>query len=205
MNIDIKGSLKQAYNNHAQEREKNEMKEWKVKPRQTFLALLEKEKKKTLLEIGAGHGRDSKFFKDSNLEVVAVDLSDEMVKLCREKDIEAYELDFYNLSGMNRRFDAVWAMNCLLHVEKSKLSQVLNEISLILNESGLFFMGVYGGFDEEGIWEDDIYSPKRFFSFYTDDSILRAVKIHFDIVSFEKIDTGGKYYFQSMILRKKAE
>lgn len=203
MIIDIKSSLKQTYNNHAQEREKNEMQEWKARPRQTFLTLLQKENKRTLLEIGAGHGRDSKFFKDNNLEVVAVDLSDEMVKLCREKGIEAYEHDFYNLSGINRRFDAVWAMNCLLHVEKDRLGSVLNEISLVLNTSGLYFMGVYGGFDEEGIWEDDTYTPKRFFSFYTDDSILKVVKNYFDIVRFEKIDTGGKYYFQSMILRKK--
>ena len=203
MDADIKNNLKQSYNAHAYEREKNEMQEWKVKPRDTFLSLIKDESKVSLLEIGAGHGRDSKFFIENNLQVTAIDLSQEMVKLCTEKGIEAYEMDFYDLSKLNKKFDAVWALNCLLHVKKASLGLVLNEINNILNPKGLFFMGVYGGEDKEGIWENDIYTPKRFFSFYTDDSIKEVVEEYFDIVSFKKIDSGGKYYFQSIILRKK--
>lgn len=205
MDIDIKESLKEAYNAKAHERNMNEVQEWKIRPREIFLSMLEAENKSTLLEIGAGHGRDSKYFKENNLQVTAVDLSEEMVRLCREKDIEAYEMDFYNLSKLNKRFDAVWAMNCLLHVEKANLCSVLKEINGVLNPSGLFFMGVYGGEDKEGIWEDDSYIPKRFFAFYTDESIKNAVQVYFDIISFERIETGGDYYFQSVIMRKKHE
>jgi hypothetical protein len=46
----------------------------------------------------------------------------------------------------------------MLHVRKADLGFVLEEIKNVLNPSGLFFMGVYGGEDSEGIWEDDIYS-----------------------------------------------
>lgn len=203
MQDDIKSSLRETYNNHAFEREKNEMQEWKVKPRQDFLNLLKGEDKKTLLEIGAGHGRDSRFFMDNGFQVIAVDLSNAMVMLCNEKGIEAYELDFFNISSLGKEFDAIWAMNCLLHVEKGKLDFVLREIDSVLNTSGLFFMGVYGGIDQEGVWENDVYTPKRFFSFYTDDAILRIVKEHFDIVDFQTIETEGKYHFQSIVMRKK--
>ncbi|MFZ5354850.1 MAG: class I SAM-dependent methyltransferase [Bacillota bacterium] len=195
-------NLKKAYNNNAHIREKNEMQDWKVKPREVFLQIIKKEGKSTILDIGAGHGRDSKFFKDSNLQVTAVDLSDEMVRLCRDKGIEAYELDFHELHRIDKSFDAVWAMNSLLHVEKNYLPQVLQGIKDKLKPSGLFFMGVYGGEDKEGIWEEDFYSPQRFFSFYTDDSIKRIVSEFFVLVSFERIETGSKYYFQSIVLRK---
>lgn len=205
MNVDIKEGLKQAYNAYAHERDKKEIQEWKVRPRETFLRLIIDESKTSLLEIGAGHGRDSKFFMGNNLQVTAIDLSDEMVKLCREKGIDAYEMDFNNLTKLNKRFDAVWAMNCLLHVEKANLGLVLKEIDSVLNPSGLFFMGVYGGEDKEGIWEDDFYTPKRFFAFYTDENIKKAVEGYFDIVSFERIETGGNNYFQSIIMRKKCE
>ena len=94
-------------------------------------------------------------------------------------------------------------MNCLLHVEKEKLDFVLHEIDSVLNSSGLFFMGVYGGIDQEGIWENDIYTPKRFFSFHSDENILRIVKEHFSIVDFQKIETHGKFHFQSIVMRKK--
>ncbi len=197
----IKEILKQAYNNYAHIREKSEMQEWKIKPREKFLQLLLSEGKSALLDIGAGTGRDSKFFMDNNIDVTAVDLSDEMVKLCREKGIKSYELDFYNLHEIGRKFDAVWAMNSLLHVEKASLGLVLQEIKNVLNPSGLFFMGVYGGVDSEGIWEEDIYTPRRFFSFYTDENIKKAVSDYFEIISFERIETGGKYHFQSIIMK----
>ncbi len=202
MNSGIKENLKESYNRNAQDREKNEMQQWKVKPREAFLHLLKEEEKFSLVEIGAGVGKDSQFFKDNGLKVTSTDLSDEMVKLCEEKGLKAIELDFYHLHMMNETFDAVWAMNCLLHVEKKNLPTVLKEISNVLNPSGLFFMGVYGGEDSEGIWEDDIYSPPRFFSFFTDEKIKEMVSYYFDIVQFETIETGGKYHFQSLILRK---
>jgi len=94
-------------------------------------------------------------------------------------------------------------MNSLLHVEKSNLNLVMEEINNNLNASGLFFMGVYGGEDSEGIWDEDIYTPHRFFSFHTDESIKKYVTKYFELISFERIETGGKYYFQSIILRKK--
>jgi len=200
---ETKEILKQSYNKYAHVREKNEMQDWKVKPRESFLKQLLNEGKTTLLDIGAGTGRDSKFFMDNNLDVLAIDLSDEMITLCQEKGIESQQLDFYNIHKIGKNFDAIWSMNSLLHVEKSNLSTVLEEISNTLNHLGLFFMGVYGGEDSEGIWEEDVYTPHRFFSFYTDENIKRVASNYFDIISFETIETGGKYHFQSIIMKKK--
>lgn len=202
MTGDLKEIIKQAYNNFALEREKAILQEWKLKPRDSFLEHLIYEGKLTLLDIGSGTGRDSKFFMNNNINVIAVDFSDEMVRLCQEKGIKSYQLDFYNLQQIGKKFDAVWSMNSLLHVEKANLNLVLNEIRNVLNPHGLFFMGVYGGDDSEGIWQDDRYTPHRFFSFYTDENILKAVSNYFEVISFEKIETGGKYHFQSIIMRK---
>lgn len=198
----IKESLRKSYNNSADDREKNQLQEWKLKPRDAFLQLIMNENKSILLDIGAGTGKDSEFFMDNNIDVTAVDLSDEMIRLCQEKGITSHQLDFYNLHNIGKKFDAVWSMNSLLHVEKANINLVLNEISGILNPLGLFFMGVYGGEDSEGIWDEDVYTPKRFFSFYTDDNIKKAVSNYFQIINFEKIETGGKYHFQSIVMRK---
>ena len=202
LHINIKETLKQAYNNHAHER-KDEIQEWKAGPRNKFLNILKQEEKSNLLDIGAGNGRDSRFFIDNDFKVIATDLSNEMVKICKAKDIEAYVIDYYNLSHMNKTFESIWAMNCLLHVKKADLEIVLKEIEKVLLPSGLFFMGIYGGEDSEGIWEEDIYIPHRFFSFYSDDKIRDIVVKYFDLVSFDRVDTGGKYHLQSIILRKK--
>jgi SAM-dependent methyltransferase len=200
--MEVKEILRQSYNNFAGEREKSTQQEWKVKIRDSFLKLLKDEGKTSILDIGAGTGRDSKFFMDKNMDVTAVDLSDEMIKLCQVKGINSQRLDFYNLHEIGKKFDAVWSMNSLLHVRKADLGFVLEEIKNVLNPSGLFFMGVYGGEDSEGIWEDDIYTPHRFFSSYTDENINKVVSNHFKIVSFEIIETGGSSHFQSIIMKK---
>lgn len=202
MTREVKEILRQAYNNFAHERDKNELQEWKKRPRDSFLELLINGGKSTLLDIGSGTGRDSKFFMNNKFDVMAVDLSDEMIRLCQEKGIESYQLDFYNLHQIGKKFDAVWSMNSLLHVEKASLNLVLEEIKNVLKPFGLFFMGVYGGEDSEGIWQDDKYTPHRFFSFYTDETIQKVVSNYFQVISFERIETGGKYHFQSIIMRK---
>ena len=167
--------------------------------------MVKQEDKKTLLELGAGAGYDSRFFMDNGLTVIAVDLSSKMVIKCREKSIEAYELDFYNLSSLNRKFDCIYAINTLLHVPKVDLYHVLNEINLVLEVNGLFYMGVYGGEDTENEFiKSDVSDAPRLFSFHSANYLKPTLENFFHIVSFESFDIGtGTDIFHSIIMRKK--
>ena len=72
-----------------------------------------------------------------------------------------------------------------------------------MKPDGLFYMGVYGKEDFEGVWELDEYVPKRFFSFYTDEIIQKVVSDYFEIVYFKAVPLGDDArHFQSMILRR---
>src|SRR5688500_1070680 len=93
----ILDSLRESYNRTAQERDHDNVQPWKVEERQHFLALLQEENKRHLLEIGAGPGRDSKFFQENGLNVICTDLSPEMVERCRAKGLTVYTMDFLNL------------------------------------------------------------------------------------------------------------
>ena len=81
----LRANLILSYNSQAEHRDKSEIEGWKARERAVFLELLKSEDKQSLLEIGAGHGRDSKFFQESGLQVTCIDLSPEMVKLCQQK------------------------------------------------------------------------------------------------------------------------
>ena len=201
----LKTNLEKAYNKSAHERNSASIQAWKIEERSRFLSLLITEKKENLLEIGAGPGKDSRFFQENGLKVVCTDLSPEMVKLCRQKGLDAKVMDFSDLQFSENSFDAVYAMNSLLHLSKKVLPAVLQTINVILKRDGLFFMGVYGGVDHEGIWEEDIYEPKRFFSFYEDAHLKRILGEVFELLSFRQIDSGESsrhLHFQSIILRK---
>lgn len=203
MTDQIKSKLVKTYDRYAQERDASEPKEWKLKERDEFLQVIQQSDKQSLLEIGSGPGKDGRFFKDHGLKVVSTDLSPVMVKLCQEKGLRAYVMDFYNLEFMDSTFDAVWALNCLLHVPKKDMITVLKGIERVLRPGGYFYLGVYGGPDQEGIWKDDYYQPQRFFSFHTDEQIQEVVGQVFDVVRFKTIPVEGEIHFQSFILKKR--
>jgi SAM-dependent methyltransferase len=198
---DVLGPLRDAYDARAAWRDAQTKEPWKVAERQAFRHRLAPNSR--LLEIGAGTGQDSAYFQGEGLSVVAADLSPAMVERCRAKGIDAHVMDFLNLNLPDRSFDAVYSMNCLLHVPNHDLPAVLAAIRAVLRPGGLFFIGVYGGDDgAEGTIENDEHTPPRFFSWRTDEQLLGFAAASFDIVDFHTVDTGRGYRFQSLTLRR---
>ncbi|HRO92162.1 MAG TPA: class I SAM-dependent methyltransferase, partial [Promineifilum sp.] len=146
------------------------------------------------------------FFRDRGLDVTCTDLSPEMVRLCRQKGLTAHVMDFLHLDFPPVSFDAVFALNCLLHVPGVDLDRVLAAVQQLLRPGGLFFYGVYGGHSFEGVWPEDHHDPKRYFVFYPDDELRRRVAERFDEVSFRAIqlEDDRESHFQSLILRPRS-
>lgn len=78
-----------AYDSAADRRDEQVKQPWKLAEREQFLGRLRAEQCTRLLEIGAGTGQDSAFFAGHGLEVVATDMSPEMVARCRDKGLDA--------------------------------------------------------------------------------------------------------------------
>jgi ubiquinone/menaquinone biosynthesis C-methylase UbiE len=204
-NSDLRNTLRETYDKHAQQREGLVMQDWKKAERDKFLSLLQQEHKHTLLEIGAGTGRDSKFFQEQGLETVCIDLSPAMVELCRQKGLAAYVMDASDMQFPAASFDAIYCLNSLLHLAKVEFPAVLQKMDILLKPDGVVFIGVYGGYDFEGTWEKDSYIPKRFFSFFTDERIQQETAQVFDLLSFNRIiyEPENPVHFQSLTLKKR--
>lgn len=200
-------SLRLAYSREsAKERDQATKDSWKIVERQAFLDLLKREQKQSLLEVGAGAGTDSLFFQENGLRVTCTDLSPAMIELCRAKGLEAYVMDFLSLDFPPASFDAIYALNCLLHVPTDDLPRVLEKLRSLLHPGGLFFLGVYGGSEQEGIRAEDWHRPPRFFAHHTDEFMLEMTARFFEIVSFKTIEIGENvWHFQSMILRREEQ
>jgi SAM-dependent methyltransferase len=198
---DLLPGLRQAYDGGAAERDGYRKEPWKLAERNAFLERLKAAGCQRLLEVGAGTGQDSLFFAQNGLSVVATDLSQEMVERCRAKGLEAHIADFLGLEFAPESFDAVYALNCLLHVPNADLPAVLGSIHRMLRPGGWFFFAVYGGDGTEGIHETDQHRPKRFFSLRTDEQIQRFAAEHFAVEDFHVV-TVEQYRMQSLTLRK---
>lgn len=203
MKTTIFSNLILSYNRHAAERETRPISDWKITLRQQFLDLLKSKSTASLLDLGAGTGRDSLFFGQNRLDVVSVDLSFEMCVLNRQKDVAVAQMNLCEFAFKPESFGAIWSLNCLLHVPKNEMPGILAQIREILMPDGLFFLGIYGGKNSEGVWLDDHYRPQRFFSFYTDSEIQVLVQKYFRLLDFHALDVGLKaLHFQSMLLQK---
>jgi SAM-dependent methyltransferase len=195
--------LKSSYDEMALARSQSVIFPWKAAERERFLKELPREQKTTLLELGAGHGQDGLYFSDHGISVVCVDISSEMVRLCRSKGLEAYQADFLDMPFTPCSFDAVYAMNSLLHVPIPQIRKVLGIIRSLLRPGGLFYYGVYGGKNFEGVWQEDACEKKRFYCYFSDAELLRLVSDLFEVVYFRRVPVERRHglHFQSLILR----
>jgi SAM-dependent methyltransferase len=175
---------------------------WKVDERAAFLDRLRAAEARTLLEVGCGTGQDSLFFQHEGLAVTAVDLSPAMVGHARAKGVDASVRDVLDLRFAESSFDAVYSLNTLLHVPNADLDAALRAIRAVLVPGGLFYLGVYGGEEEEGIAPDDVHVPARFFSFRSDRQLLRFVQPVFEILDFHVYDNRAGLRFQALTLVK---
>ena len=196
-------TLVQTYEKYAHERASHSPDEFKVQERAEFLKFLKSEERKTLLEIGCGHGRDAQFFQSQGLQVFAVDNTPTMVELTEEKGVPARVLDCYDLDEIDETFDAVYTLNCLLHIPKRDFDRVLRLISGRLNADGLMYLGLWGDENFEGIWEKDRYEPKRFFSFWRTEILLEVLQRFFRLEYYRRLEPHVGRIFNSLIVRKR--
>ena len=204
---DVTRELRHAYARSAGMRDKAIKHDWKLDERSTFLGRLAPGAR--LLEVGAGTGQDSVFFRDNGIDVVATDLTPEMVAHCVDKGLEAHVRDVTELGFEDEEFDAVWTINCLLHVPTDELPAALAEIARVLRPGGLLYLGVYSTDPpSEGVNEDDNHDPKRFFAFRSDETMLDSVGRLFDVVDFHTFEIGAQtrartFRFQSITASKR--
>jgi SAM-dependent methyltransferase len=127
-----------------------------------------------------------------------------MVEYCRAKGLDARVMDVLALDFPPASFDAVYTVNCLLHVPNADLPIVLATIAGVLRRGGLCYLAVYGvsGNDGiEGVLETDDHVPKRFFSRRTDEQLQRFAAECFDILDFHADDAGHGFRNQALTLR----
>lgn len=202
----IKSILKSSYNNSVKERDRSDIVPWKLKELDKVMSYVGEIDGVKVLDLGAGSGVYAKYLEDVGLKVTCIDLSESMVNLCEKKNLEAYVMDFYNLNFEANHFDVVWSLNTLLHVPSRDLERVLRGIKSVLKPNGLFYLGLYGGEDTEGIFEHDSYTPKRFFALYKEDTIQDKLNKYFRIENFEVVNTNHhEMKFYSIIIKNTKE
>lgn len=158
---------------------------------------------KRVLDLGSGPGRDAVYLKKQGLQPVCVDISPTQVKLCKEKGLEAHEMDFEHLTFPDESFDGVWAYTSLLHLPKTKLDAVLEKICCLLRTGGIFFIGMKEGTFEG--WQQDKHYPehKRYVAQYTEEELVGKLEKYFTILHRSKVEVDATHRYVNVLCRVK--
>jgi ubiquinone/menaquinone biosynthesis C-methylase UbiE len=191
--MDYKQTTKEAYDEHAEAFEKatricSDFLEPKM---QFFINCLSGKK---VLDLGCGPGRDALQFKQRGINSVCIDISPEMIRLCKQKGLDAYVMDIENMTFADNSFDGVWAVTSLLHFPKSSLDGLLVKVKRVLRQEGLFFISMKEGASEGFLRSAKYPGAKRFFALYHNSELRAALTKHFYIIDSYKEKLGDAFF-----------
>ena len=175
---------------------------WERFPR-TIIDKFSELTKGKVLDVGSGPGRDGLILQARGLEVICLDASEEMVKLSIQKGLVSVVGDFNALPFPDKSFNGIWAYTSLLHIKKSEIGNVIEEVKRVLKEDGIFGLGMIEG-DKEEYRESSGVGKPRLFSFYKKDELENILyQAGFEIIYFEQFQPKSKNYL-NFICRKRS-
>lgn len=133
-----------------------------------------------IIDIGAGSGRDVKYFKDRGYVVEGIDASVEMCRLA--SDYSGIEVTCERIQDWypREKYDGIWANASLLHLSFNEIEDFVCRASGYLKLNGVFYIsmkkGIQTGRDNNG-------------RFFTDFSVEKVQQIVSKCTALEIIDT----------------
>lgn len=155
---------------------------------------------KTILDVGSGSGRDSKYFLENGFKPLCLDFSQAMIDMCKLKGLEGVVCDFEKMTFKEKSFAGIWAYTSLLHISKKNISLVLENIYKILENNGIFYIGMKEG-EGEYVKKTSKYGKDgRHFSLYYLDELSDLLSlVGFQIINKSKIThSNGNIYINLM-------
>jgi ubiquinone/menaquinone biosynthesis C-methylase UbiE len=158
-----------------------------------------------ILDVGSGSGDHAFFFKNNGYDVLCIDISEEMVRLCREKGLNAEVMDFEEMDFAPESFDGVWAYTSLLHTPKANIDKMLVKIKEILRPRGVLMVAMKEGSGERLESDERYPGTKRWMSLFSEEELRNFLQPHFKIEFFSKTKVSEGHVFLNYICRQKTE
>ena len=149
-----------------------------------------------ILDLGCGAGEHSLYFKNKGFDVTPIDLSESMIKLCKDKGLNPILMDIENLDFGKNYFDGIWSVTSLLHIPKKKLENVVEKLNFITKDNGIIYACVKEG-EGEGLVQDKVGDTERFFSFWQQKDLVDLFNPYFELIDNERKKLGRTVFLQN--------
>lgn len=195
------------YDNEVPARIDRQLPAERVARRTAYLKLLERENRQSVLEVGAGPGRDAVAFSEAGFAYTGVDLAPGSVAVCRSLGLDAHVASVLDLPFQDATFTAGWTMSTLLHIPDNELDAALTELVRVLHPNAPLAVGLWGDqVDREEHWDDGTdFGPPRFFRIRTDDDLREVLSRHGTLDEWATWSSGTEaMHYQWAVLRTPA-
>jgi SAM-dependent methyltransferase len=158
---------------------------------------------KSVLILGSGYGRHTKFFSTRGFDVTGIEISSVACNLAREFDplSRFYNASVLDMSFDTNRYDAIYCFNVLHLFRENDRYVFIQQCDDRLNKSGLMFFTVFseeestfgkGREVERNTFESRPGRPAHYFT----EADLKAHLVKYDVVDMGMVedpeDHGGK-------------
>ena len=155
---------------------------------ETF-ALVEKENPK-VLEIGCGNGRDAEYILEKTNDYLGTDISEELIKLAREKVPQAeFEVADVTSFEFPAGLDIVFAFASLIHVTKEEFSIILHKLSAALDDGGVIRISLKYNDHYIEVDQQDEFGDRTYYHYSEQD--IRELAQNFKVLKMEVIGKSG--------------
>jgi len=155
----------------------------------------------TILDAGAGSGRDTLYFMNKGFSVVSIDASESIVEHCTR--ITGKECLLMNFEQMDFRecFEGIWACASLLHIQRVSIDNVFFKLYQSLKPNGVLYASFKYGEKEE-------LKNERYFNNYDEKTFAELIGRHpyFKIITLYitedvRPDKPGEKWLNVLVIR----
>ena len=146
-----------------------------------------------ILDAGCGAGYESMRLTNLGAEVVGVDISEESIKIARERNpgLRFEVMDLRQLDNSLGIFDGVVAISSIIHIEDNDLPTVFHNFKQIIKPAGFLFLAIVEG---EGL------SERRSFVEVMGEQYNRAFYLHMGSRLTDIARQSGFEYYEEWFL-----
>lgn len=182
---DLESDLARYYDQDAAARAERGIEAERALRRERFAALLARERRTQVVEVGVGTGTDAIALQAHGLAVTGVDLSPENIARCRSAGVPAQVGSALDLPFADDSFEAAFSVSTFMHFPDDAFSRALDELGRVLVSGAPTALGLWGGDDTEGAHEADTIEPARYFSWRSPERVQSLVTPHAKIEAYE--------------------
>lgn len=198
---DYKEQTIASYNQNSQRFAKKFSRLTDANEREEFAEFIELLAGTRVLDLGCGAGEHAQYFASHGLDVTCVDLSEEMINICKKRGLDARQMDIEDLDFPDASFDGIWAVTSLLHIPKKRIGRVVEQLHRIMRADAVLYVCVKQGEGERFVKDADA-ETKRYFVFYEPEELRSHFSEFFEVIETRKTALGSTTFLQVFFRRK---